>query len=565
MAQSTTQRIFLGHIKGEKGDQGDPATVTIGTVGTTAPGGNAEVIPGGTPQDLVLNFVLPRGEPGTGAGAAITALRSNACPLVHRIPIDNVVGKAMKNDGYYQVFGAIDLLHWVPNSWVGNTRKTRVDYFTSHPTRGIMQGWERTAYSPYMEVFFNGHEGAPMLWPLDAPINFQTLGYRGNWARSHIYYDEYFDSPKSSFFVAGTDYDGLVFTNSNRALWMRGRGGYSYIQQRTAIDLVGLANAAITSMWAGITFEDNRIWVIQQNRLMLCHIINSSSATYQQPGSAIGRRLNSPADFPFVEVTNASTGNVLPTTMSRVYAEGRYACVWGTTPNNRLAYFNGTNWVALTLPFAINGLANSAIIFASGRLGVFNNQNGDYYTCDNPMAGGAAVFTLRYRVRASMLLTNGFQRGIPQFLPRNESSAGPIYAEFDATTHEGGGCYRNPLHPIDDLIYWPSELYCSNRPDIVPLPGNQGWLYSYGTRTSYTSMFGDGNTVMATANYSPAVWEPPQWKRNEALVPPGLQPPLPIGYLPTPAARFGPVSTVDQRGRSAMMMYAADPGVVAAG
>ena len=57
--------------QGEKGDAGEPgeaATVTVGSVTTGAPGTQAVVTNVGTQGAAVLDFVIPRGADGTGAG-----------------------------------------------------------------------------------------------------------------------------------------------------------------------------------------------------------------------------------------------------------------------------------------------------------------------------------------------------------------------------------------------------------------------------------------------------------------------------------------------------------------
>ena len=50
---------------GATGLPGAPATVTVGTTTTGAPGTNAAVTNSGTPQNAVLNFTVPAGETGT--------------------------------------------------------------------------------------------------------------------------------------------------------------------------------------------------------------------------------------------------------------------------------------------------------------------------------------------------------------------------------------------------------------------------------------------------------------------------------------------------------------------
>lgn len=58
----------------QKGDPGEAATITVGTATASAPGSEPEVTNSGTAQAAVLNFVLPRGEPGSVwyYGTAIT-------------------------------------------------------------------------------------------------------------------------------------------------------------------------------------------------------------------------------------------------------------------------------------------------------------------------------------------------------------------------------------------------------------------------------------------------------------------------------------------------------------
>lgn len=68
--------------KGDKGDPGEPgkdgldgegiaATVEVGTVTTGAPGSEASVTNSGTDQRAILNFVIPRGDPGSEGSAGV--------------------------------------------------------------------------------------------------------------------------------------------------------------------------------------------------------------------------------------------------------------------------------------------------------------------------------------------------------------------------------------------------------------------------------------------------------------------------------------------------------------
>lgn len=60
------RRLIASGIPGPTGPQGPqgPATVAIGTVTTSAPGTSATVTNGGTNENVVLNFTIPRGATG---------------------------------------------------------------------------------------------------------------------------------------------------------------------------------------------------------------------------------------------------------------------------------------------------------------------------------------------------------------------------------------------------------------------------------------------------------------------------------------------------------------------
>ena len=65
--------------QGEQGEQGLAATIRIGKVETGEPGTDAQVVNSGTAQDAVLDFVIPRGEPGE-SGAPVEVLSSYSVP-----------------------------------------------------------------------------------------------------------------------------------------------------------------------------------------------------------------------------------------------------------------------------------------------------------------------------------------------------------------------------------------------------------------------------------------------------------------------------------------------------
>lgn len=55
------------------GPAGAAATITIGTVTTGAPGTPAQVTNSGTPQNAVLNFTIPQGEPGPSPSPSLVS------------------------------------------------------------------------------------------------------------------------------------------------------------------------------------------------------------------------------------------------------------------------------------------------------------------------------------------------------------------------------------------------------------------------------------------------------------------------------------------------------------
>lgn len=78
------------NIKGAKGDTGTAASIEIGSVTTGAAGSNASVTNSGTASNVVLNFMLPRGEDGKDGGITVDAALSDTSIN----PVQNKVVKA---------------------------------------------------------------------------------------------------------------------------------------------------------------------------------------------------------------------------------------------------------------------------------------------------------------------------------------------------------------------------------------------------------------------------------------------------------------------------------------
>lgn len=94
------------NIKGAKGDTGTAATITIGSVTTGAPGTNVSVTNSGTSTNAILNFTIPRGQPGAGGGTSVEvdAALSNTSlnPVQNKVIKAALDNKVNKTDTIYE-------------------------------------------------------------------------------------------------------------------------------------------------------------------------------------------------------------------------------------------------------------------------------------------------------------------------------------------------------------------------------------------------------------------------------------------------------------------------------
>lgn len=93
------------NIKGAKGDTGATgaaATITIGSVTTGEPGTNASVSNSGTSTNAILNFMIPRGNPGSGGGSSVdvdAALSDSSLnPVQNKVIKEALDGKLGKTE-----------------------------------------------------------------------------------------------------------------------------------------------------------------------------------------------------------------------------------------------------------------------------------------------------------------------------------------------------------------------------------------------------------------------------------------------------------------------------------
>lgn len=88
--------------KGDKGDNGTAATIEVGTVTTGAAGSSASVTNSGTSTNAILNFTIPRGNPGSGGGSSVTvdtALSATSTnPVQNRVIKEALDGKLGKTE-----------------------------------------------------------------------------------------------------------------------------------------------------------------------------------------------------------------------------------------------------------------------------------------------------------------------------------------------------------------------------------------------------------------------------------------------------------------------------------
>lgn len=94
------------NIKGAKGDTGTAATITIGSVTTGAPGTNVSVTNSGTSTNAILNFTIPRGQPGSGGGTSVevdAALSDTSLnPVQNKVIKAALDNKVNKTDTIYE-------------------------------------------------------------------------------------------------------------------------------------------------------------------------------------------------------------------------------------------------------------------------------------------------------------------------------------------------------------------------------------------------------------------------------------------------------------------------------
>lgn len=98
--------VNIKGAQGAKGDTGTAATITIGSVTTGEPGTNVVVSNSGTSTNAILNFTIPRGNPGSGGGTSVevdAALSDTSLnPVQNKVIKAALDNKVNKTDTIYE-------------------------------------------------------------------------------------------------------------------------------------------------------------------------------------------------------------------------------------------------------------------------------------------------------------------------------------------------------------------------------------------------------------------------------------------------------------------------------
>ena len=111
--------------KGDKGDTGTAATIEVGTVTTGAAGTNASVTNSGTSTNAVLNFTIPRGNPGADGGVTVDSSLSSTStnPVQNKVIYSALADKMSTKDilsGFALLGGATNIRWREGTQFVGS-------------------------------------------------------------------------------------------------------------------------------------------------------------------------------------------------------------------------------------------------------------------------------------------------------------------------------------------------------------------------------------------------------------------------------------------------------------
>ena len=145
--------------QGSKGDKGDTgatgapgaaATIRIGNVYTGAPGTNASVSNSGTSTNAVLNFTIPRGNPGADGGVTVDAELSNTSMN----PVQNKVVKTNMDSLYNNLMTKLNMYRSELPTKVSDLEND-AGYLTQHQS---LDGYAKTSVANIWTAQQNFHD-----------------------------------------------------------------------------------------------------------------------------------------------------------------------------------------------------------------------------------------------------------------------------------------------------------------------------------------------------------------------------------------------------------------------
>lgn len=145
--------------QGSKGDKGDTgatgapgaaATIRIGNVYTGAPGTNASVSNSGTSTNAVLNFTIPRGNPGADGGVTVDAELSNTSMN----PVQNKVVKTNMDSLYNNLMTKLNMYRSELPTKVSGLEND-AGYLTQHQS---LDGYAKTSVANTWTAQQNFHD-----------------------------------------------------------------------------------------------------------------------------------------------------------------------------------------------------------------------------------------------------------------------------------------------------------------------------------------------------------------------------------------------------------------------
>ena len=266
------------NIKGVKGDAGTAATITIGSVTTGEPGTNASVTNSGTSTNAILNFTIPRGNPGSGGGTSVevdAALSDTSLnPVQNKVikeALDGKLGKtetaaAALHDGAGNVIvdtyakktdisGVVKSVNGTAPDESGNVTITA----TGGVSTSSANTWTAVQEFYNTKTFRTCHTGYFVEGTSDTPVT-DTMWYTTNGD---------FTLNLSNFAMLLGTYESIVFSayftaDADHALTISGAGTMTYIGSASDIAISG--SGTLLTVWM-IKNPNGVVSIVQAHKL----------------------------------------------------------------------------------------------------------------------------------------------------------------------------------------------------------------------------------------------------------------------------------------------------------